>query len=155
MKVLDFGLIKDVRATDTRDITQYARLLGTPLYMSPERVRDPAVADPRADIYAVGTVAYYLLTAQRLFDAPNELELQRMVLEVEAPRASAAAPQRLPPALDDLIARCLAKDPAARPQRVDELIDLFAAILREQPWTQEQAVRWWQDFSAAQELAAV
>ena len=62
---------------------------------------------------------------------------------------------RLPPALDDLIARCLAKDPAARPQRVDELIDLFAAILREQPWTQEQAVRWWQDFSAAQELAAV
>jgi len=155
VKVLDFGLIKDVRATDTRDITQYARLLGTPLYMSPERVRDPAVADPRADIYAVGTVAYYLLTAQRLFDAPNELELQRMVLEVEAPRASAAAPQRLPPALDDLIARCLAKDPAARPQRVDELIDLFAAILREQPWTQEQAVRWWQDFSAAQELAAV
>jgi serine/threonine-protein kinase len=155
VKVLDFGLIKDVRATDTRDITQYARLLGTPLYMSPERVNDPAVADPRADIYSVGTVAYYLLTAKRLFEAPNELELQRMVLEVEAPRASVAARQRIPPALDELIARCLAKDPAARPQSVDELIDVFAAILREHPWTQEQAVRWWQDFNAAREMAAV
>jgi serine/threonine-protein kinase len=155
VKVLDFGLIKDVRATDTRDITQYARLLGTPLYMSPERVRDPAVADPRADIYAVGTVAYYLLTAKRLFDAPNELELQRMVLEVKAPRASAAASQRIPAALDELIAGCLAKDPAARPQRVDDLIEVFAAILREHPWTQQQAVRWWQDFNAAREMAAV
>jgi serine/threonine-protein kinase len=155
VKVLDFGLIKDVRATDTRDITQYARLLGTPLYMSPERVSDPAVADPRADIYSVGTVAYYLLTAKRLFEAPNELELQRMVLEVEAPRASVAAPQRIPPALDELIARCLAKDPAARPQSVDELIEVFAAVLREHPWTQERAVRWWQDFNAAREMAAV
>jgi serine/threonine-protein kinase len=155
VKVLDFGLIKDVRATDTRDITQYARLLGTPLYMSPERVRDPAVADPRADIYAVGAVAYYLLTATRLFDAPNELELQRMVLETEAPRASAAARQPIPPALDDLIARCLAKDPAARPQHVDELIGALDAHLREHPWPQDRARRWWQDYNAAQESAAV
>jgi serine/threonine-protein kinase len=155
VKVLDFGLIKDVRATDTRDITQYARLLGTPLYMSPERVRDPAVADPRADIYALGAVAYFLLTAKRLFDAPNELEMQRMVLEVRAPRASAGAAQRIPAAFDDLIARCLEKDPAARPQRVEELIEVFAALLRAHPWTQEAAVRWWQDHNAAREMAAV
>jgi serine/threonine-protein kinase len=155
VKVLDFGLIKDVRATDTRDITQYAKMLGTPLYMSPERVRDPAVADPRADIYAVGTVAYYLLTAKRLFDSTNELELQRMVLEVEAPRASAGAQQPVPRELDDLIASCLAKDPAGRPQRVDELIEAFAALLRAHPWPQEAAVRWWQDFNAAREMSAV
>jgi len=155
VKVLDFGLIKDVHATDTRDITQYARLLGTPLYMSPERVRDPAVADPRADIYALGAVAYYLVTAKRLFDAPNELELQRMVLEVKAPRASAGATQRIPPALDELIARCLEKDPAARPQRVEELIAVFSALLRDHPWAQEVAARWWQDYNAAREMAAV
>jgi serine/threonine-protein kinase len=123
--------------------------------MSPERVRDPAVADPRADIYAVGAVAYHLLTAKRLFDAPNELELQRMVLETQAPRASAGASQPIPRALDDLIARCLAKDPAARPQRVDELIGAFDALLREHPWTQDRARRWWQDYNAAQESAAV
>jgi serine/threonine-protein kinase len=144
-----------VHATDTRDITQYARLLGTPLYMSPERVRDPAVADPRADIYALGAVAYHLLTAKRLFDAPNELELQRMVLDVKAPRASAGATQRIPPALDELIARCLEKDPAARPQRVEELIAVFSALLREHPWAQEVAARWWQDYNAAREMAAV
>ena len=54
VKVLDFGLIKDVHATDTRDITQYARVLGTPAYMAPERIRNPADADPTVDIYAVG-----------------------------------------------------------------------------------------------------
>jgi serine/threonine-protein kinase len=155
VKVLDFGLIKDVRATDTRDITQYARILGTPLYMSPERVRDPAVADSRADIYAVGAVAYFLLTGRRLFDAPNELELQRVVLEVEAPRVCAAARQPIPPALDDLVARCLAKDAEARPQRVEELIEVFDALLREHPWTRDDATRWWQDFTAAREMAAV
>jgi hypothetical protein len=57
--------------------------------------------------------------------------------------------------LDDLIARCLAKDPGARPQRVDELIAVFAAILAAQPWTQEAAGRWWHDYRGGQEAAAV
>jgi serine/threonine-protein kinase len=154
-KVLDFGLVKDVRATDTRDITQFARLLGTPTYMAPERIRNPAEANPTVDIYAVGAVAFLLLTGKRVFDAPNELELQRIVLEVEAPRASAVARQAIPPALDALLARCVAKDPAARPQRVDDLIDAFAALLAAHPWTQDDAARWWQDFNAAREMAAV
>ncbi len=155
VKVLDFGLVKDVHATDTRDITQYAGLLGTPTYMAPERLRNPAEATPVVDVYAVGGVAYYLLTGARVFDAPNELELARLVLEVPAPRAAAAAKQAIPRALDDLIARCLEKDPAARPQRVEELIDVFAATLRAHPWTQAAAERWWRDYRGGQEAAAV
>lgn len=50
VKVVDFGLIKQVRNPDTRDITQYSRILGTPLYMAPERLRDPADADARVDL---------------------------------------------------------------------------------------------------------
>jgi serine/threonine-protein kinase len=153
VKVLDFGLIKDVHATDTRDITQYARVLGTPLYMPPERIHRPAGADPRVDIYAVGVVAFHLLTGKRLFDAPNELELARQIVEVVAPRVSSVAAQPVPPALDELVARCLAKDPAERPQQVEELIRVFSRLLREHPWTQEAAVRWWQDFRAARETA--
>jgi serine/threonine-protein kinase len=138
-----------------RDITQYARLLGTPAYMAPERIRNPAEAAPAVDIYAVGALAFYLLTGKRVFEAPNELELARLVLEVEAPRAARAARQAIPKVLDDLIARCLAKDPAARPQRADELIDVFAGLLRAQPWTQEAAERWWHDYRGGREAATV
>ncbi len=155
VKVLDFGLIKDVHATDTRDITQYSRLLGTPTYMAPERIRNPSEATPAVDVYAVGAVAFYLLTAKRVFDAPNELELARQVLELPAPRASSAAKQPIPKALDDLIARCLAKDPAERPERVEELIAAFAALLQAHPWKQEAAERWWHDYRGGQEAAAV
>jgi serine/threonine-protein kinase len=154
-KVLDFGLVKDTHATDKRDITQFARLLGTPTYMAPERIRNPAAASPAVDIYAVGAVAFLLLTARRVFDAPNELELARRVLEVEAPRAARFAQRPIPPALDALIARCLAKDPAARPQRIEELIEVLAAVLREHPWTHDEAARWWQDYNATREMAAV
>jgi serine/threonine-protein kinase len=149
VKVLDWGLIKDVRAPMERDITVHARLLGTPVYMPPERVRDPGQADPLIDIYGLGAVAYFLVTGQRLFDAPNEFDLQRLVIEVDAPRASAAAPQPVPAALDELIARCLAKDPADRPQSVDELLAVFAALLRETPWTQGAAREWWAAWRAA------
>jgi serine/threonine-protein kinase len=148
VKVLDWGLIKDVRAPMQRDITIHARVLGTPVYMPPERVRDPAQADPLIDIYGLGAVAYFLVTGQRLFDAPNEFDLQRLVIEVDAPRASSVAKQAVPAALDDLIARCLAKDPAARPQHVDELIEVFAALLRDSPWTQDAARAWWQAYRA-------
>ena len=89
-----------------------------------------------------------------MFDAPNELELARLILEVEAPRTSHAAHQAIPQALDDLVARCLAKAPDARPQQVEELIAVFAPLLRAHPWTQESAVRWWQDFRALKEARA-
>lgn len=154
VKVLDFGLIKDIYATDTRDITQYATVLGTPLFMAPERLRDPADADARADIYAVGAVAFLLLTGKRVFEAPNDLELKRQILEVEAPRVTQATDRPVPKALDDLVARCLAKDRADRPQHVDELIAVCAQLLREHPWTQDAAARWWQDFYAGREAAA-
>ncbi|HTO47035.1 MAG TPA: serine/threonine-protein kinase [Burkholderiales bacterium] len=155
VKVLDFGLIKDVRATDTRDITQYARLLGTPTYMAPERIRNPAAAAPTVDVYAVGALAFYLLTGRRVFDAPNELELARRVLEDAAPRVSSAAKQSIPKAIDELVARTLAKDPADRPQRVEELLAVFTAVLQAHPWTQEAAARWWHDFRGGQEAAMV
>jgi serine/threonine-protein kinase len=148
VKVLDWGLIKDVRATGTRDITQYARVLGTPAYMAPERVRDPAQADPLVDIWGLGAVAFLLLTGRRLFDAPNDFELQRLILEVDAPRVSAQASQAIPASLDALVERCLAKDPTQRVQRVDDLLEGFDALLREWPWTQEEARRWWRDWPA-------
>jgi serine/threonine-protein kinase len=148
VKVLDWGLIKDVRDEEGPELTRYSRVLGTPAYMPPERVRDPAQADPLVDIYGLGAVAYFLLTGTRLFEAPNDFDLRRLVVEKDAPRVAANTTQPIPPLLDELIARCLAKDPAARPQSVDELIAVFTALLRETPWTQAQAARWWREFAA-------
>jgi serine/threonine-protein kinase len=143
VKVLDFGLVKHLDETDTRDLTGALRILGTPLYMSPERIRDPAAADARADIYAVGAVAYYLLTARRLFETETDHDLTYQILHAAAPRAGQGAKHPVPPALDELIARCLAKDPAARPQDVQAVTAALDAVLAEQPWTREQIEAWW------------
>jgi serine/threonine-protein kinase len=153
VKVVDWGLIKDLRADDTRDITQYARMLGTPAYMAPERVRDPARADPRVDIWGLAAVMYYVLTAKRLYDAPNDFDLQRLVLEADAPRLADNAPGPVPPVLDDLVARCLARDPAARPQSVDDLLEVFHALLHDAPWPRTRAEDWWRRYREARAAA--
>ncbi len=146
VKVLDFGIAKDTRHKDPRDLTQYADVLGTPLYMAPERLRDPGDADPRADLYAVGVLAYYLLVGRRMFDAEHTPALLEAIFSTPAPRASAAAPHALPAALDDLIAACTAKPRDERPADVRVLIDVLAAVLRDHPWTPRDAERWWSSF---------
>jgi serine/threonine protein kinase len=94
--VLDFGLVKQIGGEDTRDLTAHMRILGTPLYMSPERIRNPADADTRADIYALGAVGFFLLTGKRLFETETEHDLTYHVLhEIRAwPRS--ARPSRCP-----------------------------------------------------------
>src|SRR5204863_3350253 len=64
-KVLDFGLVKIV---ETGRASESERVMGTPLYMSPEAIRAPGSLDARSDIYAVGAIGYYLLTGEHVFD---------------------------------------------------------------------------------------
>lgn len=143
VKVLDFGLVKHLDETDTRDLTGTLRVLGTPLYMSPERIRNPADADARSDIYALGAVAYNLLTGRRLFETETDHDLTYHILHVAAPRTAAHTKYPLPAALDDLIARCLGKDAQARPSTVQEVMAVLDVVLTEQPWTMEQINTWW------------
>jgi serine/threonine protein kinase len=113
VKVLDFGLVKQMSGEQTRDLTSTLRILGTPLYMSPERIRHPGDADVRADIYALGAVGYHLLTGRRLFETETEHDLIYQVLHVVPPLASESAPYPVPVELDALIGRCLEKDPTS------------------------------------------
>jgi serine/threonine-protein kinase len=144
VKVLDFGLVKQVGGEQTRDLTGTLRILGTPLYMSPERIRHPGDADARADIYALGAVGFNLLTGKRLFEAETEHDLTYQVLHATPHLASECSPFAVPVELDALIARCLEKDPAARPQSVKEVSDALDALLAQLPWTQRQIDAWWQ-----------
>jgi tRNA A-37 threonylcarbamoyl transferase component Bud32 len=143
VKVLDFGLVKQIGGEDTRDLTAHMRILGTPLYMSPERIRNPADADGRADIYALGAVGFFLLTGKRLFDTETEHDLTYHVLH-ETPRlASECSPFAVPVELDALIGRCLEKDAAKRPQTIAEMASALDGVLVHQPWRRDQIEAWW------------
>ena len=142
-KILDFGLVKNVAEQHSRDLTRTLRILGTPLYMAPERLRNPADVDARADLYAVGAVAFNLLTGKRMFEAPDDLSLTSKVLNEEPPRAAEAAPQPIPMELDLLVQACLEKKREDRPQRAADLVEALEALAQEHRWTQREAEAWW------------
>jgi serine/threonine-protein kinase len=152
VKILDFGLVKDTDRGDSRDITQFQRVLGTPRYMAPERIRNPADADARSDIYSVGAVAYFLVTGRELFNTAAEHDLTYQVLHTPAPRVSDAVSD-VPRRFDELVARCLAKDRSERPHDVVIVLALLEALAVEYPWSQQQAESWWKRHGA--EVAAV
>jgi serine/threonine-protein kinase len=126
--VVDFGLIKQVRDPSTHDITQYSKILGTPLYMAPERLRNPSDVDSRTDIYALGAVAFYMLSGKKIFESSDDLELTSRILNEEPPRVSQVAAQPIPVELDLLIQACLEKKREDRPQRVADLLEALDAL---------------------------
>jgi tRNA A-37 threonylcarbamoyl transferase component Bud32 len=143
VKILDFGLVKNIAAPHSRDLTRSLRILGTPLYMAPERLRNPADVDARADIYAVGAVAFFLLTGKKVFEAPDDLTLTTRILNEEPARVASVASQDIPAELDILVAACLEKKREDRPQRVADLVEAFEALSAELRWTQREAEEWW------------
>lgn len=139
VKVLDFGLVKDTRGEQTRDLTSALRVLGTPSYMAPERIEHPEGADFRSDLYALGAVGYYLLAGRSPFEAGTDLALAYQVVNLPPP----PLPPTVPAPLATLVLRCLAKSPLARPQTAVEIIELLDAQLHETPWTAADARAWW------------
>jgi serine/threonine-protein kinase len=153
-KIIDFGLVKNFAEPHSHTITRTLRLLGTPLYMAPERLRDPADVDARTDIYSLGTVAYFMLTGHDAFDSPDEMSLTTKVLNEPAPSVSGAAAQAIPRELDALIAACLHKQREDRPQRVVEMLEVLESIARAERWTQRDAEAAWQAQRAPDASAA-
>jgi tRNA A-37 threonylcarbamoyl transferase component Bud32 len=142
VKVLDFGLVKSVVGGSDGDSLATAAGLtpGTPAYMSPEMSRGDTV-DARADIYAVGCVAYYLLTGQLVFEASNPFQMIARHLSAVPVPPSRRANVPLPAGLDELVLSCLAKEPAERPSAAG-LARSLAAVDAE-PWNEEDAKEWW------------
>jgi serine/threonine-protein kinase len=111
-KLLDFG-IAQAMARDEPNITHTGRLVGSPAYMPPEVIRG-LDADVRSDIYSFGATLYFALTAQLPFSDGGRRELFEAHLHSPAPLASAASPRPIPPQLERIIQRCMAKNPAHR-----------------------------------------
>jgi serine/threonine-protein kinase len=139
IKVLDFGIVRPL-ARQADQPQAIAPLEGTPGWIAPE-VAGSGVADPRADLYALGCVGYWLLTGAPLFEGRDLDTLIRRHRDTAAPAPSLRAPA-VPPALDAVILACLAKDPAQRPASALEL----AARLGEAgagEWARADADAWW------------
>ena len=129
--VTDFGVAKALSASAARPasgmLTTLGLAMGTPAYMAPEQAAADPAADHRADIYALGAMAYEMLSGVALFGdrSPSALLAAQVT---ERPVPLDARRPGLPPALSALVMRCLEKDPAARPQTADEVLAALDAV---------------------------
>ena len=143
VKVLDFGLVKNVKTTgsDLSLATGLGGTPGTPDYMAPEMTMGEQI-DPRADLYALGCVGYFLLTGKLVFEATNMFHMiARHLNDIPVPPSQRAGIV-LPPELDSLILSCLEKQPDRRPHSAAELQAALSGIPVE-PWGEPQAEAWW------------
>jgi serine/threonine-protein kinase len=153
VKVLDFGLVKSLDgdgATDSQ-ATQDGLTPGTPAYMPPEAVRGEPL-DGRADLYALGCVAYYLLTGLLVFEADTGLKMVASHLQAVPVPPSRRAGIPVPAALEDLVLRCLEKNPEDRPAGADEVGKALKEMDADR-WTQAEAIAWWQEHAQPHEIA--
>ncbi|MEM9493456.1 MAG: protein kinase, partial [Myxococcota bacterium] len=121
LKVLDFGVSKAQFAND-QQLTNTQAVMGTPTYMSPEQLRSSKYVDVRSDIWSMGVTLYHLLAGRPPFTGVN-LSAMCLAIATEAPRPLTAP---LPTGLDDVVMRCIAKEPAQRYQDVAELAAALA-----------------------------
>jgi hypothetical protein len=151
VKVLDFGIVKAVGAAPEGDggLTGGNAIQGTPAFIAPEQALGDAPLDGRADIYATGCVAYWLLTGQLVFTADTAVGLLLQHVQAVPAAPSTRARQPIPPALDRLVLSCLAKDPDRRPQSARELSDRLEALDVGADWTRDRALAWWSEHRPA------
>ena len=144
MKVLDFGIVKAVNGlADTMPLVTFEHVVqGTPAYIAPEQALGLDI-DSLTDIYAIGCVAYWLLTGATVFaaDTPIALIMQHVQSAPVPPSVRTELP--IPPALDALVLSCLAKRPVDRPQSAKELGRRLDALQVPSPWNDERARDWW------------
>ncbi|MGZ6028949.1 MAG: protein kinase domain-containing protein [Myxococcaceae bacterium] len=126
VKVLDFGLVKSFLVADGAggdpEVTQNGVFLGSPQYMAPEQARN--VADPRSDVYSLGILVYQMLSGRPPFQGKDYLEVIFQHMK-EAPRSlrDANPATDVPPEVEAVVIRCLQKDPVARFQSMDEVLE--------------------------------
>ena len=150
VKVLDFGLVKtDPRHAEKQmEITSAGAVSGTPSYMAPESITSVASVGPAADVYALGCVAYWLLTGHTVFNAANSTMMMMQHVQASPVPPSLKAPHPVPRDLEEILMRCLAKDPADRPQNAAELAQMLGKCRVALPWSDSRANDWWRGHRA-------
>jgi eukaryotic-like serine/threonine-protein kinase len=133
VKVIDFGLVKQLDPGESPAVSRTDSIAGTPLFMAPECVTRPESIDSKVDTYALGATAYYLLTGMPVFEGRSLVEVCGHHLHSVPQPPSRRMNAPAPPRLEALILRCLAKEPENRPDD-DELLAALQECERESPW---------------------
>lgn len=144
-KVLDFGLAKFLQEADSEPshLTREGEVVGTPAFMAPELATGEAGGNELSDIYALGCVAYWLLTGQTVFQARNSMAMAVAHLRDSPEPPSRRSELEIAPELDELVLACLAKVPGERPSPVRHIAARFAAMRGAYRWTETDAEQWW------------
>jgi TolB-like protein/tRNA A-37 threonylcarbamoyl transferase component Bud32 len=144
VKVLDFGLAKEMRAANPSDATvtlaghtEMGVVMGTPAYMSPEQVAGRAI-DHRTDIFSLGIMLYEMATGRRPFQGKSSAELASAILR-DTPRPVGELRGKLPGGLGRVIQRCLEKSPADRFQSVRDVHEVLRGVSAEETSTNTAA----------------
>jgi serine/threonine-protein kinase len=143
-KLVDFGLV--IPIAPGRRLTIEGHVLGTPRYVAPEMLHPDADVSPATDFYALGLVAYFLLSGRHAFDGDASAAILRKQRDEPAPPLTDVMPSV---ALDlaSVVHWCLEKDPARRPASARELREALARCADAEHWDEEEARAWWDAWS--------
>ncbi|QEF99376.1 Serine/threonine-protein kinase PknB [Stieleria maiorica] len=141
--VFDFGLAKPLQPDADSYQTAETIWAGTPMYMAPERYREPNNIDPRSDIYSVGCIAYFLLSGRPPFIECDPESLFALVLTEQPISISVHRDQDVPEEIVAVVKRCMAKSVDDRFATVDELAAELDRLIADYPWSVEEARSWW------------
>jgi tRNA A-37 threonylcarbamoyl transferase component Bud32 len=144
-KVLDFGLVKLQEGGKAGQslVTMDQTTPGTPAYMAPETILGDGPVDQRADVYALGCVAYFLLTGELVFHADTSMKMLMQHLHAQPVPPSQRTELPVPREFDELVMACLEKDPKLRPQNAGEVFRMACSCRSRDEWTSDHAERWW------------
>jgi serine/threonine-protein kinase len=153
VKVLDFGLVKAIDATEVDGaLTQANTIVGTPHYLAPEAIADPNDVGPPSDVYALGAIGFFLVTGREVFTGRSAVEVCSKHLSTAPESPSEVLGGAIDADFEALILRCLAKQPEDRPSDGAA----FAEALEDLDlpgWTVDDARAWWRELPTKRESA--
>ncbi len=149
IKVLDFGLVLSTAGLgfdggESNRLTQQGTLTGTPAYLAPEILTGESPLDGRADLYALGCVAYYLLTGVTVFEGPTAMAVAADHVKTPPTPPKQRSEIALADSLEELVLDLLKKDPGERPATAEEVAARLARIEPCCSWSPAAAREWWQ-----------
>ncbi len=144
VKLLDFGLVKGTAIAESPNLSRAETVIGSPLFMAPEQATSSGDADARADIYSLGAVGYFLVAGRPPFTAATSFDIL-----IAHARDPVAPPSQfvagVPCDLEEILLRCLAKNPDERFPSAAALGQALANVSVAGDWARAEAHRWWQE----------
>ena len=147
VKVLDFGLVKQISEPEAVGLSGVQTILGTPGFLSPESILSPDQVDARSDLYSLGAVAYLLLTGQPVFAGNSVVEICVQHINDPPVLPSRRLGRSISPELEKIVLKCLTKEPERRFQSADELEAALLECDDLSDWSQAEAHLWWREWN--------